>query len=209
MESLANQCYVIFRQSIDDYHLSDNVDADLQNPYGDDSMEALLYLKNWVDAVQWHLEDLVRDPDIDSSRGMAIKRRIDRLNQQRTDLVERLDDHFCGRFSADVLNVDARRNTESIGWAIDRLSILALKEFHMEVEMKRTDVEGAHLKLCAGRKEILLLQRVYLIESIDQLMTDMKAGKVIVKVYKQMKMYNDRDLNPVLYGKVTPLAARS
>jgi len=203
MQSLANYCYSIFRRSIDDYHVSDDVDAVLKNPFVTGTIEELLYHKNWIDGVQWHLEDLVRDPDIDNAKGMSIKRRIDRLNQQRTDIVELLDDHFNQQYSPGNPLADARLNTESPGWAIDRLSILALKEYHVEAELGRTNVDRKHVQKCIVRRETLGLQQKFLIESIDQLIHDIVAGKAIVKIYKQMKMYNDQEFNPVLYNKVS------
>ena len=195
----ATVCNTIFNKAIQDYHLIDLVDAQLINPYLANSVEALLYQKCWVDTVQWHLEDLVRDPSIDPVEGLKLKRRIDHSNQLRTDLVEQIDDFLLTQFGAVQFGIDARVNTESPAWAIDRLSILALKIYHMESEVNRKEATPAHQQRCAAKLSVLVEQQHDLSLSIDQLIESIKSGLVRMKVYRQMKMYNDATLNPVLY----------
>jgi hypothetical protein len=195
----ATVCNTIFNKAIQDYHLIDQVDAQLINPYLADTIEALLYQKCWVDTVQWHLEDLVRDPSIDPVEGLKLKRRIDHSNQLRTDLVEQIDDFLLTQFGAVQFAIDARVNTESPAWAIDRLSILALKIYHMESEVNRKEATPAHQQRCAAKLSVLVEQQHDLSLSIDQLIESIKSGLVRMKVYRQMKMYNDATLNPVLY----------
>ena len=192
-------CNKIFAQSIADYHVHDDVDATLVNPYEKDSVEHLLYLKNWIDTVQWHLEDIVRDPQIDPIAGLALKRRIDSSNQHRTDVVEYVDSWLLKEFSQVKAYENASINTESPAWAVDRLSILALKIYHMEQEVNRPDAAADHKQACQKKLSVLLEQRVDLSSSIDQLLKDIEAGVKYMKVYKQMKMYNDESLNPILY----------
>ena len=193
--------YPIFEQSISDYHQINDVDAEISNPYKVKSIEYFLYLKNWIDTVQWHLEDIIRDPNIDSVNALEIKRRIDRSNQERTDLVELIDSYFYEKYQSVVYAGDATFNTESPAWAIDRLSILALKIYHMQQETQREDASEEHLNNCRKKLAVLLEQRQDLSLAINQLLADIESGKKYMKVYKQMKMYNDPDLNPVLYGK--------
>ena len=193
----ANQ---IFRKSIADYHRYDDVDRAIENPYAEGSIEHLLYMKNWIDTVQWHLEDIIRDPQIDPCEALKIKRRIDKSNQDRTDMVEELDTYFRGKYADVKVQPDATINTESPAWALDRLSILALKIYHMEVETSRTDAEEAHIAKCASKLAVLREQRTDLITAINQLLEDIEAGRKYMKVYRQMKMYNDPDTNPVLYA---------
>ena len=195
----ATVCNTIFNKAIQDYHLIDQVDAQLINPYLADTVEALLYQKCWVDTVQWHLEDLVRDPSIDPVEGLKLKRRIDHSNQLRTDLVEQIDDFLLTQFGVVQFGIDARVNTESPAWAIDRLSILALKIYHMESEVNRKEATPAHQQRCAAKLSVLVEQQHDLSLSIDQLIESIKSGLVRMKVYRQMKMYNDATLNPVLY----------
>ena len=190
----------IFAQVIDDYHRCDDVDAPVRNPYTNGSIEYLLYLKNWIDTVQWHLEDIIRDPNIDPVEALKIKRRIDRSNQERTDMVEYIDSYFLDKFKDVAIESGAKINTESPAWAIDRLSILALKIYHMAQEVKRTDVSAKHVEECRRKLDILLQQRTDLTTAIEELLADMAAGHKYMKVYKQMKMYNDPELNPVLYA---------
>ncbi len=198
--TFAEKSYHIFEQSTHDYHRTDHVDAPIHNPYDEALIDHTLYAKNWIDAVQWHLEDIIRDPQIDPVEALALKRRIDRSNQERTDMVEALDTYFREKY-ADVKPLpDATINTESPAWALDRLSILALKIYHMEAETRRTDVSTDHIEKCAARLDILQQQRHDLIHAIDQLLDDIAAGRKYMKVYRQMKMYNDPDTNPVLYG---------
>jgi hypothetical protein len=191
----------IFEQSIRDYHQWNNIEADIQNPYPLKSIEYYLYLKNWIDTVQWHLEDIIRDPAIDPARALTIKRTIDKSNQDRTDLVELIDSYFLEKYENVPVNEDATINTESPAWAIDRLSILALKIFHMQEEVNRKDAAETHRQTAAHKLNVLMEQRTDLSTAIDQLLQDIESGKKYMKVYKQMKMYNDPSLNPVLYGK--------
>jgi hypothetical protein len=195
----AAQCLTIFNKVLADYHAIDQVDAPLINPFDSQSMEALLYQKCWVDTVQWHLEDLVRDPAIEPSQGILLKRRIDSSNQLRTDLVEQIDDFIMLDFSSVVPAQQATLNTESPAWAIDRLSILALKIYHMQEEVNRAGAGQAHQQRCANKLAVLLEQCTDLSLSIDELLADISAGNKKMKVYRQMKMYNDASLNPVLY----------
>jgi hypothetical protein len=191
---------LIFDDVILNYHIVDSVNQNCSNPY-EDKLNSLLYHKCWIDTVQWHVEDLVRDPEIDPQKGIEYKRLIDRLNQQRTDTVERLDDYFLETFKNVAAAQTAKLNTESPAWAIDRLSILALKIFHMQIEASRTDIDSAKKALCQQKLDILLEQRVDLSNSIDELLADIAAGRKKMKVYRQLKMYNDPQLNPVLYNK--------
>ncbi len=197
--SLSEICNTVFSQVINHYHEFDNVDATPVNSYAKGSIEDLLFRKNWIDAVQWHLEDIIRDPAIDPVNALKIKRRIDKSNQDRTDLVESLDDFFLEKYKKVTVLSDATINTESPAWALDRLSILALKIFHMEEEASRKDASIDHLEKCKSKLSVLLEQRKDLSSAIDQLMSDLEGGKKFMKTYKQMKMYNDPALNPVLY----------
>ena len=194
-------CNKIFNESITDYHVKDNVDTPIQNPYPLKSIEYYLYLKNWINTVQWHFEDIIRDPHIDPAEALLLKRRIDKSNQDRTDLVELIDSYFLDKFKAVTVLPDALINTESPAWAIDRLSILALKIYHMQQEVNRTDTNPEHHQQCEKKLNILLEQQKDLSTAIGQLLDDIAAGRKYMKVYKQMKMYNDPALNPVLYGK--------
>ena len=191
----------IFKQSCRDYHQGDDVDIEIQNPYPLKSIEYYLYLKNWIDTVQWHLEDIIRDPDINPVKALEIKRRIDESNQDRTDLVELIDSYFLNKYNDIKLLPNATINTESPAWAIDRLSILALKIYHMQSEVDRKDAEKTHREQSQLKLNILLEQEKDLSSAIDQLLADIENGVKYMKVYKQMKMYNDPALNPVLYGK--------
>ncbi|WP_165040781.1 DUF4254 domain-containing protein [Dysgonomonas sp. ZJ709] len=191
----------IFEKSISNYHTTDNVDTPISNPYEVQSIESLLYLKNWIDTVQWHLEDIIRDPHIEPSEALKIKRRIDKSNQERTDLVELIDSYFLDKYKTVKVLPEAKINTESPAWAVDRLSILALKIYHMQQEVDRQDVEEKHHQECLKKLNILLEQRKDLSTAIDELLLDIESGNKYMKVYKQMKMYNDPALNPILYGK--------
>ncbi len=194
----ANQ---IFRQAIRDYHLKDDIDMPFSSPYERDSIEYSLYLKCWIDTVQWHLEDLIRDPHIEPDKALSLKRRIDRSNQDRTDLVEEIDTYFRQQYSEVKPLPDARLNTESPAWAIDRLSILALKIWHMQEQVERKDADAAHVQKCQAKLQVLLEQQTDLSTAIDQLLEDIEQGCKYMKVYRQMKMYNDPTTNPVLYKK--------
>jgi len=191
--------YSVFEQSIKDYHQFDNVDQPINNPFPKDKFEHLLYLKNWIDTVQWHYEDIIRDPNIDPVAALALKRKIDASNQERTDMVEYIDSYFLQKYSHVVAKNDAKINSESPAWAFDRLSILALKIYHMNEEATRTEASQAHRDNCQAKLNILLEQRTDLSIAIDDLLNDIENGDKFMKVYKQMKMYNDDDLNPVLY----------
>ena len=190
----------IFNRAIDDYHRFDDVDHPVENPFDEGSLDHLLYMKNWVDTVQWHLEDIIRDPQIDPVEALAIKRRIDKSNQVRTDMVEYIDSYLLDKYKAVVPQSDARLNTETPAWAIDRLSILALKIYHMRQETQRSDVDEAHRDACRKKLDVLLSQQVDLSRAIEELIEDIEAGRKYMKTYKQMKMYNDPALDPVLYG---------
>lgn len=199
--NFSEQCFRIFEQSTDAYHITDHVDATIHNPYEVKSIEFYLYLKNWIDAVQWHLEDIIRNPSIEPVEAVAIKRRIDKSNQDRTDLVELIDSYFLDKYKDTQILPDASINTESPAWAIDRLSILTLKIFHMKQEVNRPDAMPEHKAACGEKLAVLLDQKKDLSAALEQLLADIKAGRKYMKVYKQMKMYNDPALNPVLYGK--------
>ena len=194
-------CIEVFKKSIDDYHRYDRVDAAIQNPYETGSLNYLLYLKNWIDTVQWHLEDLIRDPLIEPLDALKLKRKIDESNQRRTDVVEYIDSWFLEQYKDVVNQPNATINTESPAWALDRLSILELKIYHMQIEAKRKGASEDHRKACQQKLDILLVQREDLSLAIDQLLNDIADGRKYMKVYRQMKMYNDDSLNPVLYQK--------
>lgn len=199
--TFTQQTHNIFNQAIADYHRYDDVDHPCQNPYEEKTIEWYLYYKAWIDTVQWHLEDLIRDPNIAPVEALALKRRIDKSNQDRTDVVELIDSYFWDQFHDVKLKDNASLNTESPAWAIDRFSILQLKIYHMEIESKRTDVSEEHRKKCYAKLDVLLFQHKDLWKAIDQLLEDYQSGAKEMKVYKQMKMYNDPALNPVLYGQ--------
>lgn len=199
--SFVELCNQVFNQAIRDYHVTDNIDTPINNPYERDSIENRLYLKCWIDTVQWHFEDIIRDPHIDPIEALALKRRIDRSNQDRTDLVEQIDSYFRQKYSDVNVLPDARINTESPAWAIDRLSILALKIYHMKEQAERTDASDEHRQKCQTKLNVLLEQQVDLSTAIDQLLEDIEAGRKYMKVYRQMKMYNDPSTNPVLYNQ--------
>ena len=190
----------IFTRAIENYHRWDDVDHPEENPFEPGSIDHLLYAKNWIDTVQWHLEDIIRDPQIDPVEALKIKRRIDRSNQDRTDMVEYIDSYLLEKYRDVRPAADARLNTETPAWAIDRLSILALKIYHMSVETHRGDVDAAHREACARKLEVLLTQQKDLSRAIEELIEDIEAGRKYMKTYKQMKMYNDPSLNPVLYA---------
>lgn len=193
--------YPIFEQSIADYHVHDNINQPIQNPYKEGSIEYYLYQKNWIDTVQWHFEDIIRDPKIDPAEALILKRRIDKSNQDRTDLVEMIDSYFLTIYKDIKPISNATINTESPAWAVDRLSILALKIYHMKEQAERDDATPEHKQLCQNKLNVLLEQKKDLSTAIDQLISDIEAGRKYMKVYKQMKMYNDPSTNPILYGK--------
>ena len=195
-------CNDVFKKVIEDYHLLDFIDAKKSNPYSDNSdLEKIIYDKCWIDTIQWHLEDIIRKPNINPEEALKIKRRIDSSNQDRTDMVEELDDYFFDKFSNSNPSKEAILNTETPAWAIDRLSILTLKIYHMSEEANRESASVDHRKKCSEKLETLLLQRKNLSKAIDQLLNNISNGSVIISTYKQMKMYNDESLNPELYSK--------
>jgi hypothetical protein len=191
--------YSVFEQSIADYHIQNSVHEPIKNPFPKEKFEHLLYHKNWIDTVQWHFEDIIRDPNIDPVAALELKRKIDASNQERTDMVEYTDSYFLEKYKNVVPKNDAKLNTESPAWAIDRLSILALKIYHMHKEVLRADATDIHKQKCQAKLNVLLEQRTDLSTAIDNLLFDIENGNKYMKVYKQMKMYNDNDLNPVLY----------
>ena len=197
----AEHCNKIFQRAIDDYHKTDNVDAPVHNPYQEGTIDNSLYRKCWIDTVQWHLEDIIRDPQINPVEALALKRRIDKSNQDRTDLVEQIDSYFRDEYKSVKPLEQATLNTESPAWAIDRLSILALKIYHMAEQASRTDADTEHKATCRGKLAVLTEQRTDLSLAIDQLLDDIAHGRKYMKVYRQMKMYNDPSTNPVLYAQ--------
>ena len=190
----------IFQKSINEYHIKDSVDQSFENRFSKDQVfESMMYKKAWIDTVQWHLEDIIRKPSIDPKEALVIKRRIDKSNQDRTDMVEEIDDYFFQKFKDITSRKDAILNTETPAWAIDRLSILELKIYHMKIESERDTADESHKLSCLEKLNVLLLQRENLSIAIDQLLTNISEGKVKAVTYKQMKMYNDKKLNPELY----------
>lgn len=195
----SKEFFEIFNQSIIDYHVYDSIEKEPKNPYKKGEFSHLLYQKNWIDTVQWHLEDIIRDPEIDPKEALKIKRIIDASNQKRTDLVEYIDGYFLEKYKDIMVKSSATINTETIAWAIDRLSILALKIYHMSEEANRESADQNHKNNCQAKLDVLNDQKADLCSAIDQLVTDIESGDKYIKVYKQMKMYNDQDLNPILY----------
>ncbi len=195
----ARDCYIIFQQSIDDYHRNDDVDASIKNPFAAGSFNALLYAKNWIDTVQWHLEDIIRVPTIDPIQGLQIKRRIDKSNQDRTDKVEKLDDYFLEQFKNVIPKAGTRINSETPAWLLDRMSILMLKIYHMKEQTERKDAAKDHLIACEAKLAVLMEQKSDMQLAYDELIDDISNGRRRFKVYRQMKMYNDTSLNPMLY----------
>lgn len=197
----AIECYHIFDRSISDYHRFDDVDTPINNPHQEGSFEYLLYQKNWIDTVQWHLEDIIRKPDIDPAQGIVIKRRIDKSNQDRTDTVEKMDDYFLEQFRNVVPKAGARINSETPAWLLDRMSILMLKIYHMKEQTERKDADAAHIAKCQAKLDILHEQKEDMKNAYDELIEDIGSGARRFKVYRQMKMYNDASLNPMLYAQ--------
>ena len=198
---LSNSALEIFQQSVDDYHKYDDINHPINNPYPETSLSHLLYKKNWIDTVQWHYEDIIRDPKINPDKGMDIKRKIDKSNQDRTEMVEYIDSYFLNKYSNVMPKENASINSESPAWALDRLSILVLKIYHMDEEYRRAGAGEEHKKACKIKLDILIEQRKDLGDAIDLLLNDIATGEKKMKVYKQMKMYNDESLNPILYKK--------
>lgn len=197
----ANHCIEIFNRSIHDYHINDNVDQPCNNPFSENSIENLMYLKNWIDTIQWHYEDIIRDPNIAAENGILLKRKIDRSNQERTDLVEKIDDYYIELFKNVNYSNESKLNTESPGWVVDRISILCLKIYHMQEQTERKDVSEEHVNNCIKKLSVLKEQQEDLSQSFNELLDDLENGVKKIKVYRQMKMYNDSSLNPVLYKK--------
>lgn len=195
----ATICFDIFKKVIDTYHITDSVETPLTNPY--QSMEGLLYHKCWIDTVQWHYEDIIRDPNINPDAALVLKRKIDASNQDRTDMVEKIDDWFWDYFGAKNDLTCGKINTESPAWVVDRLSILALKIYHMQEQVDRTDADAKHTAKVQEKLNVLLEQKEDLSLAFNQLIEDVMEGRKYMKVYRQMKMYNDESLNPVLYKK--------
>ena len=198
---ISNIAINVFESVIEEYHIINSVDQAFKNPFSENSFEHLLYRKNWIDTVQWHYEDLIRDPNIDPIKGMELKRKIDASNQDRTDMVEYIDSYFLNKYKNIEALKNAEVNSESPAWAIDRLSILALKIYHMKEEASRNDASKKHKTVCNTRLNILLEQKTDLSKAIDLLLENISKGIKFMKVYKQMKMYNDEELNPILYMK--------
>lgn len=200
LETFSKKVNLIYAQAIDDYHIVDSTDHSVRNPFAAGTLENLLYLKCWIDTMQWHVEDDIRSPEINPEHALKLKRQIDKLNQDRTNKVEQVDAWLSLRFQDVRILQDARVNTESPAWAIDRLSILALKIYHMKLETFRAGTSGHHRLACKEKLSVLAEQQGDLLLSINELLQDIANGKKIMKVYRQMKMYNDPELNPVLYN---------
>ncbi len=200
--NFTEQAWSVFDQAIADYHLADDVNAEQKNPFQNGTLEHLLYSKNWIDTVQWHLEDIIRDENINPTEALQLKRRIDSSNQKRTDLVEFIDSWFLNKYKEIQPAANARINTETPAWAVDRLSILALKVYHMQIEAERATATAEHRANCNAKLQVLLEQKKDLMQAINTLLQDIENGTVKIKVYKQMKMYNDESLNPILYQNV-------
>lgn len=197
---ISSLCNKIFEDVINDYHQYNNIDHPIQNPYAINTLEHLLYLKCWIDTAQWHMEDVVRNPNIDPVEGLQWKRKIDKSNQERTDVVEYIDSYFLEEYANVIPQNNAKTNSESPAWVIDRLSILALKVYHMREETKRPEASVEHIEACSIKLSTLFMQQTDLSGSLDELISDIENGIKYMKVYKQMKMYNDPSLNPILYN---------
>jgi len=193
----------IFSEVIDRYHVVDDPYQSFSNPYDKEEnlLKHLLFRKCWIDTVQWHYEDIIRDPNIDPEAALVLKRKIDASNQDRTDMVEYIDSYFLEKYKDVNVKESATINTESPAWGVDRLSILALKVYHMREEATREDASQIHREACKKKLSVLLEQQKDLSTAIEQLLADIEAGRKYMKVYKQMKMYNDDELNPVLRGQ--------
>ena len=198
-----NKANAIFQEVIEKYHEINTVDQPFTNPFNESSdlLGHLLYRKCWIDTVQWHYEDIIRDPQIEPVAALKLKRQIDASNQDRTDMVEYIDSYFLDQYKDVTQKTNATINTESPSWGVDRLSILALKIYHMNEEAIRTDASESHITSCKKKLDILLEQRVDLSTAIDTLISDIEMGDKYMKVYKQMKMYNDEEMNPILRSK--------
>ena len=190
----------IFNQATADFKKTDNINQRLKNRYNptEEYIESLLYKKSWIDTIQWAYEDIIRDPEIDPIEALNLKRKIDSSNQERTDTVELLDEYFLKKYSDIKVLESATINTESPAWALDRLSILELKIYHMNIETNRLDASENHKSNCSLKLAVLIQQRDDLSTAIDELLDEISSGKKYMKTYKQMKMYNDQELNPIL-----------
>lgn len=197
----SKQCNTIFEQAVANYHQYNNIDKVCPNPFNAGTIDNVLYAKCWIDTAQWHMEDEIRNPAIDPAEALLWKRRIDKSNQDRTDIVEEIDTYFFEKYKSVQPKASARINTESPAWAVDRLSILVLKIWHMREETLRTDTDVVQLEKCSQKLAILLQQQIDLSVAIDELLADIEQGDKYMKVYRQMKMYNDPALNPVLYNQ--------
>lgn len=197
---ISKKCIKVFNNVLYDYHMNDCIDQPMQTSYGKNTFEYFLYAKCWIDTVQWHMEDLIRDPEIDPFEGLKLKRRIDKSNQDRTNVVELIDDYLLENYRDIVIRENAKFNSESPAWIIDRLSILSLKIYHMREQTVRNNASETHRKSCLLKLKVLLEQKYDLSYSLDELINDIELGYKYMKVYKQMKMYNDSSLNPVLYS---------
>jgi hypothetical protein len=197
----SKQCNSIFEQAVADYHQYNDVTKVCPNPFDAGTIDNVLYAKCWIDTAQWHMEDEIRNPGIEPTETVLWKRRIDKSNQDRTDIVEEIDSYFFEKYNHIQPKPSARINTESPAWAVDRLSILVLKIWHMREETLRTDIDDVQLEKCSQKLAVLLQQQIDLSLAIDELLTDIEQGDKYMKVYRQMKMYNDPALNPVLYSK--------
>ena len=177
---------------IETYHETDHVDA--VQPSSSKDLDGLMAAKAWVDVVQWHLEDAIRDPELSGEAVIALKRRIDASNQQRTDAVEAIDALLKQTLQPiEPSACDVSTRTETLGWALDRLCILQLKRYHTSLEVKRGSVDASQL-------DALHVQHHHLLAAMDQLIEDLATGKVSYTLYKQFKLYNDPFTNPSLYG---------
>ncbi len=200
IKNFTSDALIVFKKTIEDYHIYDDVKQVEINPYQQDDIAHLLYHKCWIDTVQWHLEDLIRMPDISDKRGMEIKRLIDHSNQERTNTVELLDMHFYHVFKEIKSKKNAYLNTETPAWAIDRFSILVLRIYHMKEQTNREDASEEHKEHCRIKLDILIKQKHQLMKAIDHLFDYISKGKIIFRPFMQMKMYNDKKLNPALYS---------
>ena len=198
--SFSTECNRIFWANTLEYRRLHDVNATFSNPYPPATMQALLCEKNWIDNVQWDLEDIIRNPDIDPVEALSIKRRIDAWNQRRTDIVEQIDTLFFEQFAKVTPKETASLNTESPAWAVDRLSILTLKIYHMQLQATDLTATPEHRGRCQQKLDVLLTQRVDLSTALDQLLEEYANGEKVMKTYRQMKMYNDPSLNPILRG---------
>lgn len=196
----AAKANAIFKLSINNYHINDDVDFEMKNPFEHKSIDGLLYRKNWIDTVQWHLEDIIRSPEIAPSELVAVKRRIDASNQDRTDTVEQIDAFLFEEFKAIKAKEFARLNSETPAWLLDRMSILQLKIYHFNEQLNRPEASDEHLDSVASKLKVLQEQESDLAQCFDELLDDLHTGNKYMKRYQQMKMYNDPSLNPVLYG---------